>query len=1068
MADPIFVAQPGGGQAAVSGLSSQNIADIVAKMSAQAGSKSPNLLSPYRGTASGGSALNTVSGMGSNTGSSSSVTSSYSAGRDQVFSDRMKTASQPYVPELVASWTDESGGYHPASVTRPNPEQASALAASAGGSQGFNPSMIQSDPRYQLLQDQADRMNEQRAQTISDAGASYDVAEHRLAAQQDQQSGAAAVQLARMGGLGTSASGLSYLQSLDAKHMEALNDLQIQKQAAINQAQRAYDQQQYDIVGKQLDVANQIEQQYYQHKNDQIDNLIKYRQLQQYEKKDAQETLSSMAAAGITADQLPQDYLSHLDEVQGVPYGTSEALFSLAQSEQESKQKLAGIELQTKEVGLAKIIQEVQGFSQEQAGKLVDVLNKVPAGHTISIDGVDYAGWNTGNVKNGVEIDNNGQATGWTFDPASNTWSTQSLGYIGSKKDGFSLQFDNQGHPWNYNPATGQLVPVSQSQTNWASLFPDGTVAGQCGAFVNKLTGLGVGDSLYPDPKTGDPGKVSKIDRTIGTPSNPLQIGDVVVQSIGGWTGHVALVNSMYKGPDGKTYLRLTESNYHKDGKVTNFRTIAAEDSTVVGFGRGNLAPALRTGTDSPSNPTLVAATFGNVANKLDQPLSDSLLKATGLPVGSTYADAKAKGIVLKEDTTPASLDARLPDDVASALKLPVGTTYAEAKAKGLVLPPSEPKANYELRTGDDNKLYRVNTATGVGEPVQFKGVQGNVSSVPYGTGSLPSPTKPTTIAAAIPQDDGPTFGGNKTGGGFSQKEVNDYEAQYPGINIKLTDSPSVAQQKIDSWKATHSEEIGRTIPSVDTWQNETRSALSQFKPRSQEVADQITGNTAKIHDRLATSIPGIEDAVFNLMLNESDKNRSETAQHVSKQLKNGQLKQAGDTLKAVALNTSVQSERVAQTAREEMIRNLQAVQNKLDAYKRAGGNMGIIAGNVEGLAGRIGKVRDPKLRELAGGIQTLFFDFRRAYTGGQFTPQETAQYEAVFPGITGDFAINEAKIKGLVGQAKTNSGNFYRVRIGDDLYNNLFGDVRVVDIASRQQGSVPAYEFDPSKYIPL
>lgn len=242
-----------------------------------------------------------------------------------------------------------------------------------------------------------------------------------------------------------------------------------------------------------------------------------------------------------------------------------------------------------------------------QAASLSAYLKTTPAGMPTTINGHTYFGTQgTGDV----EINSSGHGVVTQVDQQTGAITQKDLGFIGLPKDGWKTVTGADGNVWSINEQTGVARPVIIPGTNssshvsadWSTIMPQGgsdtrggTVNPECGVFSNDINGIGFGDSLYPNPATGDPGKVSKIDPTIGTEANPLRIGDSVVINAGTF-GHVAVVNSITTGPDGKTYLKLSEQNWHGDGKIDHTRVITADGPTVLGFARGTLKPQFVSG----------------------------------------------------------------------------------------------------------------------------------------------------------------------------------------------------------------------------------------------------------------------------------------------------------------------------------------------------------------------------------------------------------------------------------------------------------------------------------------
>lgn len=111
--------------------------------------------------------------------------------------------------------------------------------------------------------------------------------------------------------------------------------------------------------------------------------------------------------------------------------------------------------------------------------------------------------------------------------------------------------------------------------------YPTGVKGGQCTTFLHKIVEF---------PRIGD-GKLEKyrsVDR-IGIRANEwrndIRVGDVVVSGDNPTYGHTFMVNAII--PGGK--IRVTESNYKGDERVTHDRIVSIYDSKIYGALRGPL-----------------------------------------------------------------------------------------------------------------------------------------------------------------------------------------------------------------------------------------------------------------------------------------------------------------------------------------------------------------------------------------------------------------------------------------------------------------------------------------------
>lgn len=123
------------------------------------------------------------------------------------------------------------------------------------------------------------------------------------------------------------------------------------------------------------------------------------------------------------------------------------------------------------------------------------------------------------------------------------------------------LQFYNQQ---SFNSVGGDTEKATISM---ATSIPNGTKGGQCGRFVNSLTGLGLGDSYQS--------KMAKMDKSIKTP----QPGMVFVMPLKGELskyGHTGIILAINNG-----IATVKDSNWNKDEKI---KTHQIPVSKMTGF----------------------------------------------------------------------------------------------------------------------------------------------------------------------------------------------------------------------------------------------------------------------------------------------------------------------------------------------------------------------------------------------------------------------------------------------------------------------------------------------------
>jgi hypothetical protein len=142
------------------------------------------------------------------------------------------------------------------------------------------------------------------------------------------------------------------------------------------------------------------------------------------------------------------------------------------------------------------------------------------------------------------------------------------------------MGFSNVGGDTKSAAAPSTLASRTQATLQRVvAFFRPGMKAGQCGRFVNNLTGIGMGDAYTQ--------KLSKCDRSIRVPKP----GDVFVMPTGDSHGHTGIVERITYKADGKTpdKVYVIDSNWSKNPKDERVRRHAIAFSRITGYARPGL-----------------------------------------------------------------------------------------------------------------------------------------------------------------------------------------------------------------------------------------------------------------------------------------------------------------------------------------------------------------------------------------------------------------------------------------------------------------------------------------------
>lgn len=390
--------------------------------------------------------------------------------------------------------------------------------------------------------------------------------------------GSTIAMLARMGAYGTTTAAVQYINDVNRENEAKIMALAAEEAAAIQKAFEAYQEADFDIAEKMIQVAKDSRDEVRTIRSENLDRQMKLKQLQKLEQEEASATVETLINAGYDPEDLPQGYLDSLDAKQGLPFGTSERMYRVNQATR-----------------AAQAAQDAQTARMTAAKDLIGIMKDLPAGTSINIDGVEYSSINTGTWNTGTEEDGSGNVTLWAYNEDTGETKVQSLGKIGNAS-GWQMEKDNNGNIVSVNPNTGEMRVIYQAgmpmggQFNSGGIydaFPDGSDGGQCGSFVEGI----YGDLGYITPKEN---KLALIDSSIGTDANPPVAGDLFIQDVGTY-GHIGIVTRAVQLDDGSYQLDIVDSNSNLDEKV-HHRTINSKN--VRGYARRSMKEEYQFGTD--------------------------------------------------------------------------------------------------------------------------------------------------------------------------------------------------------------------------------------------------------------------------------------------------------------------------------------------------------------------------------------------------------------------------------------------------------------------------------------
>jgi len=483
------------------------------------------------------------------------------------------------------------------------------------------------DPQTQLLTELRDKMLAREQADITDIQAKADNA--RLDQEQANKVALdrAKIFFASTGALGSSQE-LQYVADTISGGERALRDIANAENDAIRQARNAYEDRDFELAFKQVELSEQRRQEYKQGLMDVINLKTQFEQMamqkQQFKMQQesfamdmdvkrmelegkrseaAQRKMQNLILGGqdLTAENAAE--FSWLANEAGWDMDTFKGYINLTHDAVKAQKTTDRIER--------------EGLELKNASALANLINNTPLGQSFEVNGTTYQGTGRGNILQGTETDQFGNITAWTYNPDTGETSSTNIGPYGKGADGWTRMQADDGSWWNLNTKTGQYVPVqpSDAQTTWQSVFPDGSQSpfrdssdpyqGQCAAFTNDLYGQRIlGNTFGEKQRTLSQFEVGRED---------VQVGDTFLMTAGD-TGHVGIVSAINTDPNGNIQITALESNYVPPGGevISTTRTMSLNDLRLKMIARVPTPNLPMAGTDSPlTSATMGTPTFG-------------------------------------------------------------------------------------------------------------------------------------------------------------------------------------------------------------------------------------------------------------------------------------------------------------------------------------------------------------------------------------------------------------------------------------------------------------------------
>ena len=234
-------------------------------------------------------------------------------------------------------------------------------------------------------------------------------------------------------------------------------------------------------------------------------------------------------------------------------------------------------------------------------------------------------------------------------------------------------------------------------------------------------------------------------------------------------------------------------------------------------------------------------------------------------------------------------------------------------------------------------------------------------------------------------------------------------------------------------------------------------NALDRFESMRQgKSIDQIE-DELRFSGQSAEFTGPVRNAVQSIMINAPEGKGQVAMDFIDDLVSSGDTEGAKNQIKRLARAQAGTAESKNVAGKERTLGLLDEIQDDIATLEAQGINTNIFSGTAEQVAGKIGKVREPGLRELATKIATGVQNYRRSMSGVAFSVPESKDYERIFPSVSKTGALNTANINALKDVISGDLESFYSLAMGNKTYKDLFQEEEP-EIQEASQAGVPQW----------
>lgn len=287
------------------------------------------------------------------------------------------------------------------------------------------------------------------------------------------------------------------------------------------------------------------------------------------------------------------------------------------------------------------------------------------------------------------------------------------------------------------------------------------------------------------------------------------------------------------------------------------------------------------------------------------------------------------------------------------------------------------------------------------------------------------------------------------------------------GYDVLEPSKDDLERSRARVFRETQATEAANARKVDDARQDRSLAQQKAYQDASLDISRQNAATTAaNSQARLGVSSDGLtpvyRNALERVIGNLPANRRGPKVNHAERLLAEGNEKELKDFIRQTAIdgeNVDTKNTILGRQATLASLRDTRAVLQELQA---AGVDTNRFTGGAEDLARWLGTTTDPRLVALSNRLADTLIGYRRAATGAAFGDREGAAYEKMFPNYRSTLPVNVALLDGLERSMRTYDFEYWRHKVGDEGYAQIFGAPPTAEPTPAPAGGVKVLSITP------